>query len=74
MLFLSCGLVFYVFSTEFCRFADHYVDGLFLGASLILLSVMMTYKYWDSITHEDLEFSVGGVTHIWNLPKAMSSH
>lgn len=35
------------------------MDGLFFANTLILLSVMMVYKYWDSITKEDLEFSVG---------------
>lgn len=36
---------------------------------MILLAVMMTYKYWDSITHEDLEFSVA-VNHLWALSNA----
>lgn len=35
------------------------MDGLFFANTLILLSVMMVYKYWDSITKDDLEFSVG---------------
>ena len=55
-------------SMEFCRAAGHYLDGLFLTASMILLSIMMVYKYWDSITHEDLEFSVA-VNHLWALNK-----
>ena len=54
---------------EFCRVAGHYLDGLFLTASMISLSVMMVYKYWDSITHEDLEFSVA-VNHLWALEQA----
>lgn len=55
-------------SYEFCLVAAHYLDGLFLSASMILLSVMMVYKYWDSITHEDLEFAVA-VNHLWGLQK-----
>ncbi len=53
-------------SIEFCRFAAHYLDGLFLTSSMFLLAVMMTYKYWDSITYEDLEFSVVA-NHLWSL-------
>jgi hypothetical protein len=56
-------------SIDFCKAAAHYLDGLFLTSSMILLAVMMTYKYWDSITHEDLEFSVA-VNHLWALSNA----
>lgn len=63
------GIVAAGSSMEFCLAAAHYLDGLFLTASMILLSVMMVYKYWDSITHEDLEFSVA-VNHLWALNKA----
>lgn len=58
-------------SMDFCFVAAHYLDGLFLTASMILLSVMMVYKYWDSITHEDLEFSVA-VNHLWAMKKTAS--
>lgn len=27
----------------------------------------MVYKYWDSITKEDLEFSVGSKASVWEL-------
>lgn len=33
----------------------------------MLLSVMMVYKYWDSITKEDLEFSVGSKAAVWEV-------
>lgn len=59
------------FSNQICRFAVHYVDGMFLGSAFVLLSVMMVYKYWDSITTEDLEFSVGGSQQIWHLQNTM---
>jgi hypothetical protein len=67
--FLFLGILAAGSSMEFCLVAAHYLDGLFLTASMILLSVMMVYKYWDSITHEDLEFSVA-VNHLWALNKA----
>ena len=28
---------------------------------------MMVYKYWDSITKEDLEFSVASKANVWLL-------
>jgi hypothetical protein len=28
---------------------------------------MMVYKYWDSITKEDLEFSVGNKATVWEV-------
>lgn len=54
-------------SNPICQVALHYVDGVFFGTIALLLSVMMVYKYWDSITKEDLEFSIGGIPHAWEL-------
>nr|CAG8520222.1 15615_t:CDS:2 [Entrophospora candida] len=58
--FYTIGQVtYYLFSVRICDTAKHYIDGLFFGTICTLLAVMMVYKYWDSITKEDLEFSVG---------------
>jgi hypothetical protein len=43
---------------------------MFFAAICTLLSVMMVYKYWDSITKEDLEFSVGSKQNVWELKEA----
>lgn len=50
-----------------CDHVDHYIDGLFVFSLCMLLSVMMVYKYWDSITKEDLEFSVGSKAAVWEV-------
>ncbi|KAG8821274.1 Chitin synthase, class 7 [Serendipita sp. 399] len=50
-----------------CDAVKHYIDGLFFFTVCILLSVMMVYKYWDSITKEDLEFSVGSKAAVWEV-------
>lgn len=72
MLFFGLGLgSIFALSNQICRFAVHYIDGMFLGSTFILLSVMMVYKFWDSLTSEDLEFSVGGVPQIWHLQNTM---
>lgn len=69
--FVSGILILVLFSNQFCHLASHYVDGMFLGSLFILLAVMMIYKYWDSITAEDMEFCVGGAPHIWHLSNTM---
>ncbi|KAI9599363.1 chitin synthase III catalytic subunit [Syncephalis fuscata] len=69
------GLFFFVigqvlalgFSNNLCKATKHYIDGVFFGAICTLLAVMMVYKYWDSITKEDLEFSVGGKQNTWEV-------
>ncbi|KAI8868430.1 hypothetical protein GQ42DRAFT_164145 [Ramicandelaber brevisporus] len=56
-----------IFSAQICEAAKHYFDGLFFGTICTLLAVMMTYKYWDSITKDDLEFTVGGKGNLWEV-------
>lgn len=66
--FFVIGFVLmFVFSVVICDQVKHYVDGLFFGAICTLLAVMMVYKYWDSITKEDLEFSVGSKQNVWEV-------
>lgn len=68
VLFFVSGLVTtYIFSVSLCEQVKHYFDGLFFGAMFNLLSVMMIYKYWDSITKEDLEFSIDSKQRTWEL-------
>lgn len=38
-----------------------------LASAKPINSVMMIYKYWDSITKEDLEFSVGNKATVWEV-------
>ena len=65
--FVIGQLSVYVFSESICEAIQHYLDGLFFVTICNLLAVMMVYKYWDSITKEDLEFSVGTKTHNWEV-------
>ncbi|KAK9480251.1 chitin synthase III catalytic subunit [Lipomyces japonicus] len=57
--FVVGQILLYVFSNQLCERMKHYLDGLFFATVCNLFSVMMIYKYYDSITKEDLEFSVG---------------
>ncbi|KAF2734488.1 hypothetical protein EJ04DRAFT_466574 [Polyplosphaeria fusca] len=65
--FVIGQVIMYVFSDTICDQVQHYMDGLFFATICNLLAVMMVYKYWDSITREDLEFSVGVKQHNWEV-------
>lgn len=63
-------VILFVFSVTICDTIKHYIDGTFFGSICTLLAVMMVYKYWDSITKEDLEFSVGAKQNSWELKES----
>ncbi|KAF8649570.1 hypothetical protein AX16_005732 [Volvariella volvacea WC 439] len=65
--FTIAQVLLFAFSITICDAIKHYIDGLFFFTLCMLLSVMMVYKYWDSITREDLEFSVGSKTTVWEV-------
>lgn len=70
--FLIIGqVILYVFSNTICNAVQHYLDGLFFATICNLLAVMMVYKYWDSITREDLEFSVGTKQNNWEVKELL---
>ncbi|KAI5807095.1 chitin synthase III catalytic subunit [Geopyxis carbonaria] len=70
--FVIGQVLMYVFSAKICEQVYHYLDGLFFASICNLLGVMMVYKYWDSITKEDLEFSVGTKTNVWEVKELLS--
>ncbi|KAJ9063786.1 Chitin synthase, class 7 [Entomophthora muscae] len=45
-------------SSTLCEASRHYLDGHFFQALSLLCSVMMLYKYWDSINYDDMEFTI----------------
>ncbi|KAB5593459.1 Chitin synthase export chaperone [Ceratobasidium theobromae] len=65
--FAVAQILLFAFSVTICDAVQHYIDGLFFYTLCMLLSVMMVYKYWDSITKEDLEFSVGSKQSVWEI-------
>jgi len=72
VFFLVIGqVILYLFSRPICEAAQHYLDGLFFATVCNLLAVMMVYKYWDSITREDLEFSVGTKQGNWEVKELL---
>jgi len=65
--FVIGQVILYALSDTICDTVAHYLDGLFFATICNLLAVMMVYKYWDSITKEDLEFSVGTKMNNWEV-------
>lgn len=71
VFFIIGQVILYVFSVQICNAVQHYLDGLFFATVCNLLAVMMVYKYWDSITREDLEFSVGIKQNNWEVKELL---
>jgi len=71
IFFVIGQVLLYAFSTPICNAVSHYMDGLFFATTCNLLAVMMVYKYWDSITKEDLEFSVGQRMNNWEVKELL---
>jgi hypothetical protein len=67
-------VILFIFSDHVCHAIDHYIDGIFFSEFCVLLSVMMLYKYWDTITKEELEFSVGSKTAAWDIKDSSLAH
>ncbi|KAI5479205.1 hypothetical protein MNV49_003899 [Pseudohyphozyma bogoriensis] len=72
--FIAGQVILYGFSVTICNALSHYIDGLFFASLCILFSMMMVYKYWDSITKEDLEFSVGSKQAVWEVDFTPGEH
>ncbi|KAJ5578173.1 uncharacterized protein N7459_007137 [Penicillium hispanicum] len=70
-VFIVGQVLLYAFSDVICNNVQHYLDGLFLATFCNLLAVMMIYKFWDSITTEDLEFSVGVKPNTWEVKELL---
>lgn len=73
LAFVAGLILMYGFNNQICEHVKHYIDGTFFGALCMLFSVMMVYKYWDSITKEDLEFSVGSKHSAWDAKEPLVS-
>ncbi|KFH48547.1 Chitin synthase export chaperone-like protein [Hapsidospora chrysogenum ATCC 11550] len=69
--FVVGQVILYAFSSRICDAVSHYFDGLLIATVCNLLAVMMVYKYWDSITKEDLEFSVGTRMNNWEVKELL---
>lgn len=72
--FYTIGQVLlFAFSVTICNAIKHYIDGLFFFTLCMLLSVMMVYKYWDSITVCTLALRFRRVADVCHSAKTSSS-
>ncbi|ORX91609.1 hypothetical protein K493DRAFT_339262 [Basidiobolus meristosporus CBS 931.73] len=60
-------VILLVFTNDVCSLISHYIDGLFFTVLCTLFAVMMVYKYWDSITKDDLEYTVDYKPDQWEV-------
>lgn len=56
--FVSGQLLMYAFGFLICNSVRHYIDGAFFGTACNLFAFLMIYRAYDTITAEDLEFTV----------------
>lgn len=56
--FLLGQCVLYSWSSDICHGTRHYADGLVFSSMCNLVSVMMVYKYWNTMVQDDFEFSI----------------
>ena len=57
LVFFTLGIIMLVASTSICNSSSgHYLDGIFLSTIFNLLTMMMVYKYWDSLNQQEVEF------------------
>ncbi|KAJ3276018.1 Chitin synthase, class 7 [Terramyces sp. JEL0728] len=73
VFFVLAQILAFQFSSNLCEMAKHYLDGMFFSVILTLLAVMMVYKFWDTITKEDLEFAVGCKMNTWDIKDPLLS-
>ncbi|KAL4934663.1 chitin synthase export chaperone [Aspergillus undulatus] len=71
LIFIAGQVIMYAFGDTICDNVQHYLDGLFFATFCNLLAVMMVYKFWDYITKEDLEFSVGIKPNNWEVKELL---
>ncbi|KAI3625848.1 hypothetical protein CBS9595_001209 [Malassezia furfur] len=66
-------ILMFGFNNQICESVKHYIDGTFFISLCMLFAVMMVYKFWDDITKEDLEFSVGSKHSAWDTKEPLVS-
>ncbi|WFC98100.1 Chitin synthase, class 7 [Malassezia yamatoensis] len=73
LAFVAGIILMFGFNDQICSRVKHYIDGTFFITLCMLFAVMMVYKFWDDITKEDLEFSVGSKHSAWDTKEPLVS-
>jgi len=67
IFFVLGQTVTFFLSGTICETTKHYIDGNFFGMLCLGLSVMMIYKYWDTVTEDEDEVGVVGRPDDWKV-------
>ncbi|ORX93852.1 hypothetical protein K493DRAFT_284322 [Basidiobolus meristosporus CBS 931.73] len=71
--FVAANVISSWVSKVICTNTNHYLDGPFFTVIFNMFAVMMVYKYWDSITKEDLEYSYGDNIYNWEVQELLGA-
>ncbi|KAK9759974.1 Chitin synthase, class 7 [Basidiobolus ranarum] len=71
--FIAANVISSFVSKVICKGTNHYIDGSFFAVLFNLFAVMMVYKYWDSITNEELEYSYGDTGYNWEVRELLTA-
>jgi len=67
IFFMLAQTVTFFLSESICESTKHYIDGNFFGTLCLGLSMMMIYKYWDTVTEDQDEVGVVGRPDDWKV-------
>lgn len=71
MLFFLLSQAFtFLLSERICESTRHLIDGNFFGCLCLCVTVMMIYKYWDTVTEDEDEVGVIGRDDDWYVDEA----
>lgn len=66
LFFLISGqLLMFAFGRLICEHTRHYIDGIFFATFCNMVSFLMIYRAYDTVTAEDLEFTVSLKDSAW---------
>lgn len=69
ILFIVGQIFNFVISKYICQGTRGKIDGSFIETFFVLLSVILLYKFWDSITEDDWDEPIFEETQMANVPK-----
>ncbi|KAG5518513.1 hypothetical protein PMAC_002909 [Pneumocystis sp. 'macacae'] len=67
--FMTGQIFNFVASRHICHAVRGQIDGSFIETIFLLISMILLYKFWDSITEDDWDEPVFQETQMTNVPK-----
>lgn len=69
ILFIIGQIFNFIISKYICQGTQGKIDGSFIGTFFVLLSVVLLYKFWDSITEDDWDEPIFQENQMTSTPK-----